>query len=97
MSGRMERRDLLKSGGVIASSLALGDLLFLSHLPNVSAADAHLDPRVVRLESGIEPIVRLLEETPRERLLEEVAARIRKGLSYREVLAALLLAGVLNI
>lgn len=41
--------------------------------------------------------MRLLEETPRERVLEEVAGRIRKGTSYREVLAALLLAGVRNI
>lgn len=97
MAGRIERRDLLRSGGILASALALGDLAFLSHLPHVSAASAHLDPRVVRLESGIEPTVRLIEETPRERLLEEVAVRIRQGLTYREVLAALLLAGVRNI
>ena len=45
----------------------------------------------------IEPLVRLLEETPREKLLEEVAGRIHKGTSYREVLAALLLAGVRNV
>ena len=31
-------------------------------------------------------LVRLLEETPRDRLLEEVAGRMRKGLSYRELL-----------
>jgi len=41
--------------------------------------------------------VRLLEETPREQLLENVAARIKQGLNYRELLAALLLAGVRNI
>ncbi|MGI8782871.1 MAG: hypothetical protein ACR2L2_04365 [Acidobacteriota bacterium] len=41
--------------------------------------------------------MRLLEETPRQRLLEEVAARIKRGLSYDELLAALLLAGVRNI
>ena len=41
--------------------------------------------------------MRLLEDTPREKLLEEVAARIRGGLSYRELLAGLLLAGVKNI
>src|SRR5262249_21142295 len=75
----------------------LGDLGFLGKLPPVSAADAQLDPKVVRLEPEIEPLVRLLEETPREKLLEEVAARIRKGLNYREVLAALLLAGVRNV
>src|SRR5207247_8090392 len=44
-----------------------------------------------------EPLVRLLEETPRERVLEEFAARVRKGTSYREVLAALLLAGARSI
>ena len=51
----------------------------------------------MRLQPEIEPLVRLLEDTPRERLLEEVAGRIKKGLSYQEVLAALLLAGVRNI
>src|SRR5579864_4157476 len=50
-----------------------------------------------RLSPEIEPLVRLLEDTPRERLLEEVAARIRRGLSYRDVVAALLLAGVRNV
>jgi hypothetical protein len=42
-------------------------------------------------------LVRLLEETPRDRLLEEVADRIHRGLSYRDLLAALLLAGVKNV
>ena len=62
-----------------------------------SAADAKLDPNLVRLDSGIEPLVRLLEDTPRDKLLEEVGARVKKGLAYRDVLAALLLAGVRNI
>lgn len=45
----------------------------------------------------IEPIVRLLENTSRARALEELAGRIKKGLSYCDTLAALLLAGVRNI
>src|SRR5437867_1405946 len=52
---------------------------------------------MVRFHPDIEPLVRFLEETPRERLLEEIAARIHRGLTYRELLAALLLAGVRNI
>jgi len=52
---------------------------------------------VVKLADDIEPLVRLLEETPREKLLEEVAQRIRGGTSYREIVAALLLAGVKNV
>jgi hypothetical protein len=92
----MERRRFLglAAAGTLAS---LGDLGFLSRLPSVSVADARVDPEMVRLPGEIEPVVRLLENTPRERVLEELGAGIRKGLSYREVVAALLLAGVRNI
>src|SRR5204862_5207472 len=56
-----------------------------------------LEPRMVRFHPEIEPLVRFLEETPRDRVIEEVGARIKRGLTYRELLAALLLAGVRNI
>jgi hypothetical protein len=91
------RRQFLKTSATAAAWLGVGDLSVLSRLPRVSAAEAALPPRAVQFSPEIEPLVRLLEETPRERLLEEVAARIRRGLSYREVLTALLLAGVRNI
>jgi hypothetical protein len=97
MAPRTDRRDFLKATATGGSLLALGDLSFLSRLRPVSAQEARLDPNVVRLQPEIEPLVRLLEETPRERLLEEVAARVRRGLPYRDVLAALLLAGVRNV
>jgi hypothetical protein len=63
----------------------------------VSAAEARLPAKLVQLHPDIEPLVLLLEKTPRERVLEEVASRIKRGTSYREVLAALQLAGVRNI
>src|SRR6266540_3652158 len=91
------RRDFLKTAATTGASLGMGDLSFLSRLPGVSRAEARLDDKSVRFHPEIEPLARLLEETPRERLLEEVAARIKRGLSYRELLAALLLAGVRNI
>jgi hypothetical protein len=91
------RRSFLKSttgAGVLA---ALGDLGFLNQLPLVSAEEAKLDHNMVRFHPEIEPLVRLLEDTPREQAIEEVASRIKRGLSYREVLAALLLAGVRSV
>jgi hypothetical protein len=91
------RRRFLKSSATAGAALGLGDLGFFSRLPRVSAAEARVNPVVVRFNPEIEPLVRLLEDTPREKLLEEIGARIRRGLSYREVLAALLLAGVRNI
>src|SRR5215472_19133178 len=97
MSMRTDRRHFLRASATGGALLGLGDLGFLSRLRPVSADEAKLDPKVVRLQPEIEPLVRLLEDTPRNRLLEEVAGRIKKGLSYREVLAALLLAGVRNV
>jgi hypothetical protein len=72
-------------------------MTWLTGLRPVTAAEARPQPNAVQLRAEIEPIVRLLEETPRSELLEQVAARIRGGLSYQEVVAALLLAGVRNV
>ncbi len=91
------RRRFLKATAASGALLGLGDLGFLSTLPSVSAKEARLDPKLVQLSPEIEPLVRLLEVTPRQRLLEEMGRRIRRGLTYREVLAALLLAGVRNV
>jgi len=91
------RRRFLQASAGAGSLLGLGDLSFLSQFQPVSAAETKLDPKTVQLRPEIEPLVRLLEDTPRERLIEEVAARVNNGLSYREVLAALLLAGVRNV
>jgi hypothetical protein len=95
----LTRRQVLSTGVAAAATLSgLGDLTALMQLPRVSAEEAKLDPKRVRLAPEIEPLVRLLEDTPRERLLEEVGQRVRDGkVAYREVLAALLLAGVRNV
>jgi len=93
MTLHANRRQFLHT----AAAIGIADLGILGQLPPVSADEATIDPKVVRLDPEIEPLVRLLEESPRDRVLEEVAARIKKGTSYREVLAALLLAGVRNV
>lgn len=85
------RRDFLHSSAAVAG------LAFLSKLPRVSADEADLNPNLVRLGTDIEPLVRVIEDISRDKLLEEIGSRVKKGASYREVLAALLLAGVRNI
>lgn len=94
---KIHRRSFIASGLGSGALAALGDLAFLAGLPSVSAQEAKLDPKLVRLKPELEPLVKLLEETPRESLLEEVGVRIRRGTTYREIVAALLLAGVRNI
>lgn len=91
------RRSFLTTTFSTGALAAFGDFGFLDGLPSVSAEEAALEPRMVRFHPDIEPLVRLLEDTPRERVIEEIAGRVRGGLSYRSVLAALLLAGVRNI
>jgi hypothetical protein len=97
MSMSSSRRQFLTTTASAAAFAGATQLGFLNKLPPVSAEEAKADPKVVKLSDDIEPLVRLLEETPRDKLLEEVASRIRKGTSYREVVAALLLAGVKNV
>jgi hypothetical protein len=87
----------LKTAATTSALAGLGDLDFLSLLPRVSAAEAKLNSRSVRFTPELEPLVRLLEDTPRSRVLEEIGARVKRGTPYRDVLAALLLAGVRNI
>ena len=91
------RRHVLRASAVGATIAGLEGLGFLSRLPVVSAQEAKLEPSLVRLDSSIEPLVKLLEDTPREKLLEAVAERVRGGAEYRAVLAALMLAGVRNV
>ncbi|MBX7075632.1 MAG: hypothetical protein K1X71_21025 [Pirellulales bacterium] len=90
------RRDFLRAGITVGGLAGLGDVGFLSQLPRVAAAEVKR-PLAAPLQADVEPVVRLLEETPRDQLLEAVAHRIRDGLSYQHVLAALQLAGVRNI
>ena len=47
--------------------------------------------------SDVEPLVRLIEDTPRNRVIEVAADRVRNGTSYQELLAAVMLAGVRGI
>jgi hypothetical protein len=85
---RIERRSFLGAAGSGAALLGLGDLSFLP------AAGAGAGPAPIRSGAAL---AKLIEETPRDRLLEEIGARIRKGLGYREALAGLLLAAVRNV
>src|ERR1044071_9086733 len=97
MSDSRSRRWFLKTAVTAGATVGLGDLSFLGRLPRISAAEADLDTKFVGFHADIEPLVRFLEDTPRDKLLEEIASRIHRGLTYRELLAALMLAGVRNI
>lgn len=91
MNSHPSRRKVIQTGA------AAGAIGFLSKIPLVGAEEAQMKADHVQFLPEIEPMIHLLEDTPRERLLEEVGAKIKTGTTYREILSALLLAGVRNI
>lgn len=97
MSPSSSRRRFLQVAAAGSALSLAAEWDFLTTLPRVSAADAKLGRGLVAFGDELEPLVRLIEESPRNRLLEEAAARIRSGTSYRQTLAALLLAGIRNV
>jgi hypothetical protein len=97
MSTPHNRRTFVK-GALSAGTLAgLGDFSFLGRLPHIEAADGTVAPATVQFGSEVEPLVRLVEETPREKLLDVAAAKVREGIGYQRLLSAVFLAGVRNI
>ena len=66
-------------------------------LPSILAEDLRLDGQAVRFSAEMEPLVRLIEDSPREQVIEKVLSEIHSGRSYRELLAAMFLAGIRNV
>jgi hypothetical protein len=85
----MDRRDFIRT---TASAAALAGLF-----PKVALGEMRLPPGSVQWDTGLEPLVRIIEDSPREKLLEEIATRVKKGLAYNELLASLFVAAVRNI
>lgn len=96
MGDNLNRRKFVAAsvGGSLAT---LSGSRLIAGLRPVTEEQAVSGSDMVQLRPEIEPLVRLIEDTPRQRLLEEVGRRIQSGLSYRHVLAALFLAGIRNV
>jgi len=91
-----DRRTFLAAAGAgLAGSLVRLDR-FLPLSPS-QAEDAQATPDLVSLRPEIEPLVRLIEETPREKCFEMATEQLRAGMPYRQFLAALFLAGIRNV
>jgi hypothetical protein len=84
------RRRFLQ-GVAGTASLGLADVPGLGGL---TAFAAERPPDKVRFGKDIEPIVRLIEETPRERCVAVFIDQLRRGLSYRRFLAAAFFAAI---
>lgn len=97
MTSKQTRRHFLHTASAGGSLLALGDLGSFLALSPATAADAKVTADLVRFTPDIEPIVRLIEETPREKCFPAMVEQLHRGLPYRQFLAALFLAGIRNV
>lgn len=92
MNASHSRRRFLTQTAASWSSAAV-----LPGLTSVTQAGMTLSNGAVQLRPEIEPLVKLIEETPRQRLMEEIGQRVRSGTGYREVLTGLFLAAIRNV
>ena len=83
------RREFLVTGA--------GGLLGATGLPALADEQVRVPGELVRLHHSIEPLVRLVERTPRGKCVGMLAERIKSGVPYRQLLASLFLAGIRNV
>lgn len=83
------RRFLQSSAGAATACLTDG-----SSLCGLAAFGADPPPEKVRFGPDLEPVVRLIEETPREQCVRVFLAELKRGLPYRRFLAASLFASI---
>ena len=94
MAGRSTRRKMLRNLALTGAALSDAGLEALAALSPATAAEGQVTPDLVRFHPDIEPVVRRIEETPRERCAEVMVGELRDGLPVRVFLAGLYLAAL---
>ena len=97
MDGHLRRREFLQSATALGLGAGLAPWASLSAITPARAADMKVGPDAVRFRTEIEPVVAWIEETPRDRILETAVGHLKDGLSYRDLLSGLFLAGIRNV
>src|SRR5262245_39317304 len=90
------RREFLQTlgGSVVAGTSAWAAL---QSLVPAKASEVAISPDVVQFNAEMEPVVRWIEETPRDRVLQVASEKLKAGLPFRQLLGGLFLAGIRNI
>jgi hypothetical protein len=97
MATPLNRRQFVGRALSAGALAGLADLSFLRGLPPVSADEARIRPATVLFSPEMEPLVRLIEDTPRPKVLDAIADKVRDGTGYQQLLGAVFLAGVRGI
>jgi hypothetical protein len=91
MTQQPSRRRFLQTAAA-GAAVGLGEWAKLLPISPATADEAKVTPDLIRFSPDLEPVVRLIEETPTEKCIAVALEQLRKGLPYRQFLAALYLA-----
>lgn len=97
MDTPLKRRHFLQSAAALGLGAGLGGGAAWGPGARLRADDLVVGPDAVRFRPEIEPVVRWIEEVPRERALDRALEELRAGLSYRDLMAGVFLAAIRNI
>jgi hypothetical protein len=76
MTGRHTRRCFLRTAVTAGAAFGLGDVAALGPLGPANADEVKVTPDLVRFGPGIEPVVRLIEETPEDECVAVMVAQL---------------------
>ena len=92
----IDRREFLRDlGGTFVSGTAAW--YSLQSLTSARAEDLKVNPSLVQFRPEMEEVVQWIERTPRDSILEQAVERLKSGMSYRQLVGGLFLAGIRNI
>lgn len=91
------RRQFLGASAAAGAALGGGEFAALLPFSPVSAEEATVTPEHVRFTPEIEPLVRCIEDTPREQCPAMLIGQLQHGATYRSLLSALFLANMRTI
>jgi hypothetical protein len=84
----------LRTAASAGAALGLGEWAALAPLSPATADEAKVTPDLVRFGPDIDPVVKLIEETPQDKCVPAMVEQLRKGLPYPHLPAALYLAAI---
>jgi hypothetical protein len=94
MTYATSRRRFLSGAARAAAAGGLANLFGPAAWSPLSAEEAAVTPDLVQLRPEMKPLVKLIEETPREKCPAMLAEQLQKGVPYRQLLAAAFLVAV---
>jgi hypothetical protein len=94
MARQQTRRHFLQTAAAAGAAFSVGDFAALWPLAPANADEAKVTPDLVRFSPEIEPTVRLIEQTPDDKVVAVMVEQLKNGLPYRHFLAALYLAAI---